>query len=44
MLLQCTYNFPGLPDVRTLSLEEIECFYDFLRPGLREATKPKEKR
>lgn len=44
MLLQCTLNYPGLPDPRTLTMGEIETFYDFIRPLLRDWTKPAEKR
>jgi hypothetical protein len=33
-------HYPGLPDPRTLDLEEVEFFYDGLRPTLIADTKP----
>lgn len=39
MLLQICTDYPGLPDVRTLTLGEIRFFYDGLRPTLRRHTK-----
>lgn len=41
MLLQICADYSGLPDPRTLELEEIEFFYDGLRARLIEDTKPK---
>jgi hypothetical protein len=41
MMMQCCRDYPGLPDVRTLTMSQIEVFYDWLRPGLKQATKPK---
>jgi len=41
MLLQICSDYPGLPDPRTLTLDEIRFFYSGLRKGLRERTKPK---
>lgn len=41
MLLQICSDYPGLPDPRTLSLDEIRFFYAGLRPGLKKHTKPK---
>ncbi|HEY8946455.1 MAG TPA: hypothetical protein VIM73_19525 [Polyangiaceae bacterium] len=43
MILQICSAFPGLPDVRTMTLSEIRWFYDGERPMLREHTKPKAK-
>lgn len=40
MMLQICAAYPGLPDVRTLTLSEIRWFYDGERPMLREHTKP----
>lgn len=34
MLLQITRDYPGLPDVRTLTTSEIEFFYSGLVPEL----------
>ena len=41
MLLQICADYSGLPDPRTLELEEIEFFYDGLRARLIEDTRPK---
>jgi hypothetical protein len=41
MMYQCALNYPGLPDARTLTLDEIRFFYEGLRPTLHEATKPR---
>jgi hypothetical protein len=34
MLLQIAAEYPGLPDVRTLSTHEIRFFYSGLVPGI----------
>jgi hypothetical protein len=39
MLLQICREYPGLPDPRTLTLDEIRFFYDDLRPELKSRTK-----
>lgn len=39
MLLQISREYPGLPDPRTLTLEEIRFFYNGLRHELQKATK-----
>lgn len=44
MILQICRDYAGLPDVRTLTVEEIVFFYDGLRPELKAATKPKPKK
>jgi hypothetical protein len=41
MLRQICADYHGLPDPRTLEMDEIEFFYDGLRPSLRELTKDK---
>jgi hypothetical protein len=41
MLLQICGDYAGLPDPRTLEMNEIEFFYDGLRPSLRKLTKDK---
>lgn len=41
MLYQICRDYPGLPDPRTLSVDEIVWFYEGLRPELRLHTKPK---
>lgn len=41
MLLQICADYPGLPDVRTMTLGEIRFFYNPLRPILRKHTAPK---
>jgi len=35
MLRQICMDYPGLPDPRTLTMTEIEFFYDGLRPSLK---------
>jgi hypothetical protein len=40
MLLHVTAEYPGLPDPRTLTLDEIEFFFEAMRPSLIEATRP----
>lgn len=42
MFLQITLLYPGLPDPRTLDLDEIEFFYDGIRGQLLEDTEPRE--
>jgi hypothetical protein len=42
MFLQICMSYPGLPDARTLDLDEIEFFYDGIRGQLIEDTKPRE--
>jgi hypothetical protein len=44
MIRQICRDYSGLPDVRTLTVEEIVFFYDGLRPELKEATKQKKPR
>lgn len=39
MLLQICSDYPGLPDVRTLSMSEIRFFYEGIRLQLQKATK-----
>lgn len=41
MLRQICADYSCLPDPRTLEMDEIEFFYDGLRPSLRELTKAK---
>jgi hypothetical protein len=41
MFLQICMSYPGLPDPRTLDLDEIEFFYDGIRAQLIEDTKPR---
>lgn len=36
MLIQITLDYPGLPDPRTLTLYQIQFFYEGLRPGMLE--------
>ena len=43
MLVQICADFPGLPDVRTLTLAEIRFFYDALRATLRKHSAPDKK-
>lgn len=43
MLLQICCDYPGLPDPRTLTMEEIRFFYNGGRAALKQATKPREK-
>jgi hypothetical protein len=40
MILQVARDYPGLPDVRTLSMDEIRFFYDGLRAELRRYSSP----
>lgn len=39
MVLQICRDYPGLPDVRTLTDTEIRFFYDGIRKDLQRATK-----
>jgi hypothetical protein len=39
MILQICMHYPGLPDPRTLSMDEIIFFYDGLRPMLRKQSR-----
>jgi len=39
MLLQVSREYPGLPDPRTMSLEEIRFFYDGIRHDLHKLSK-----
>jgi len=39
MLRQICLDYSGLPDPRTLTMTEIEFFYDGLRKSLKDATK-----
>jgi hypothetical protein len=41
MLFQIMRDFPAVGDWHELTEEEIEFFYDALRPELKEATRPK---
>ena len=41
MLLQVAREYPGLPDPRTMTLEEIRFFYNGLRGDLSRLTKRK---
>lgn len=41
MLLQICRDYPGLPDPRTLSVDEIVFFYHGLRAELKRHTQPK---
>jgi len=41
MFLQICMRYSGLPDPRTLDLDEIEFFYDGIRAQLIEDTKPR---
>jgi hypothetical protein len=43
MFRQICLDYPGLPDPRSLTANEIRFFYDGLRAGLRERTKPKQR-
>jgi hypothetical protein len=43
MLLQVAREYPGIPDPRTMTLDEIRFFYTGLRADLREMTKRKAK-
>jgi hypothetical protein len=42
MFLQICISYPGLPDPRTLDLDEIEFFYDGIRSQLMEDTRPRD--
>jgi hypothetical protein len=42
MFLQICMSYPGLPDPRTLDLDEIEFFYDGIRAQLIEDTKQRD--
>jgi hypothetical protein len=39
MTLQIARDYPGLPDVRTLTVVEVVFFYDGLRPELKKHSK-----
>ena len=41
MLAQVVRDYSGIGDFRVLSADEIRFFYDWLRPELKEATKPR---
>ncbi len=41
MILQISTDYSGLPDVRTLSINEIQFFYEGIREGLKKSTKPR---
>jgi len=41
MLLQIARDYPGLPDVRTLTVPEIVFFYEGLRPELKKYRQPR---
>lgn len=41
MLLQITRDYSGLPDIRSLKIDEILFFYEGLRQELKETTKPR---
>lgn len=43
MLLQVSREYPGIPDPRTMSLEEIRFFYNGLRRELHQLSKRKER-
>jgi hypothetical protein len=38
-MLQCARDYAGIPDVRTLTIDEIDVFYQPLIPELLKATK-----
>ena len=40
MFLQVLLEYNGLGDFRDLTFDEVEMFYEAIRPSLREATKP----
>jgi hypothetical protein len=42
MILEICLHYPGLPDVRTMDLDEIEFFYDGIRPRLIAESAPRE--
>ena len=41
MLLQVSMDYPGVPDVRTLTMSDLRFFYEGLRGSLKHRTKPK---
>lgn len=41
MLLHIVAEYPALPDPRELTLDEIEFFFEAMRPSLMEATRPR---
>ena len=41
MMLQIATDYPGLPDCRELTARQILFFYNGIRGGLKEHTKPK---
>lgn len=41
MILQICSDYPGIPDYRTMTLDQIEWFYNGLRESLKAATKPR---
>jgi hypothetical protein len=43
MLLQVARDYPGVPDLRSLTMREIRVFYDALRDELCAGTAPKTK-
>lgn len=43
MLLQVSREYPGIPDPRTMTLEEIRFFYSGLRNDLQKLTQRKTK-
>ena len=42
MMIQIARTYNGIPDVRTMTLEEIEFFYNGIRGELIQATKPRD--
>ena len=43
MILQICLDYPGLPDVRTLSGSQIRFFYEGIRESLKKGTMPGKK-
>lgn len=43
-ILEICRCFPGLPDPRSMTIDEIDFFYDGIAPTLKEATAPKPKK
>lgn len=41
MMLQVARDYSGIPDIRTLTLDEIRFFYDGLRAELKAHSKPR---
>ncbi len=41
LVLQICSDYPGLPDVRTMTMTEIRFFYEGLRKRLKEGSKPR---